>query len=89
MVDQCLLQSFDLWKMEEETASTEDRTDGLIALWELQRMLVTHLIAEARMIFLGKTRVGHRQSDKHLNGFKGNVRETSERVERIWAFSSS
>ena len=50
---------------------------------------VTHLIAGARMIFLGKTRVGHRQSDKHFNGFKGNVRETSERVERIWAFSSS
>ena len=39
MVDQCLLQSFDLWKMEEETASTEDRTDGLIAQWELQRTL--------------------------------------------------
>ena len=50
---------------------------------------MTHLIAGARIIFLEKTRVGHRQSDKHLNGFKGNVRETSERVERIWAFSSS
>ena len=31
------------------------------------------------MIFLERTREGHRQSDEHWNRFKGNVGETSER----------
>ena len=31
------------------------------------------------MIFLGRTREGHRQSDEHWNRFKGNAGETSER----------
>ena len=31
------------------------------------------------MIFLERTREGHRQSDEHWNCFKGNVGETSER----------
>ena len=31
------------------------------------------------MIFLERTREGHRQSDEHWNRFKGDVGETSER----------
>ena len=31
------------------------------------------------MIFLERTREGHRQSDEHWNRFKDNVGETSER----------
>ena len=31
------------------------------------------------MIFLQKTRESHRQSDEHLDRFKGNVGETSEK----------
>ena len=30
------------------------------------------------MIFLERTREGHRQSDEHWNRFKGNVVETSD-----------
>ena len=31
------------------------------------------------MIFIERTRKGHRQSDEHWNRFKGNVQKTSER----------
>ena len=31
------------------------------------------------MIFLERTREGHRQSDEHWNRFKGNLEETFER----------
>ena len=31
------------------------------------------------MVFLKRTREGHRQSDEHWNRFKGNVGEISER----------
>ena len=42
------------------------------------------------MIFLERTREGHRQSDEHWNRFKGNVGQTSERLgELILGFYES
>ena len=35
------------------------------------------------MIFLERMREGHRESDKHWNHFKGNIRETSERWDGV------
>ena len=35
------------------------------------------------MISLERTSVGHVQSDKHWNHFKGNIGETSERWDRV------
>ena len=40
---------------------------------------VNHRKRKCKMIFLERTREGHRQSDGHWNRFKGDVGETAER----------